>query len=82
MTLKARLLAPSALCVSPINLYAPPSPLPFYVQLKATIQMSRSSDTKGVWHVIGCETAIQRYSDTLLFSRREIIGNPADMQVC
>lgn len=62
VTLKARLLAPSALCVSPINLYAPPSPLPFYVQLKATIQMSRSSDAKGVWHVIGSETATRRYA--------------------
>lgn len=34
VTLKARLPLLSALCVSPINLYVPPSPLPFYVQLK------------------------------------------------
>lgn len=63
VTLKARLLALSALCVSPINLYATPSPLPFYAQLKATIQMSRTSDiAKGIWHVIGSETAIWRYA--------------------
>lgn len=35
VTLKARLPLLSALRVSPINLYVPPSPLPFYVQLKA-----------------------------------------------
>lgn len=59
VTLKARLLALSALCVSPINLYAPPSPLPFYVQLRATIQMSRTSDiARGAWHVIGSKPAI------------------------
>lgn len=59
VTLKARLLALSALCVNPVNLYAPPSPLPFYVQLKATVLMSRSSDiAKSVWHMIGSETAI------------------------
>lgn len=53
------LLALSALCVSTVNLWAPPSPLPFYVQLKATFQMKPTSDrAKGVWHLIGRETAI------------------------
>lgn len=48
VTLKARLLLPSALCVSPINLYVPPSPLPFYVQLKPLFKWAASGKTKGV----------------------------------
>lgn len=42
VTLKARLLLLYALCVSPINLYVPPSPLPFYVQSKPPFQWARA----------------------------------------
>lgn len=55
VTLKARLPLLSALCVSPINLYVPPSPLPFYVQLKPLFKWAGVVRLK----VPTCETALR-----------------------
>lgn len=81
VTLEARLLALSALCVSPINLYAPPSPLPFLCSIKS--HYSNESNRRHSWRRFGTWSAAKlRCGDTPLFSCWEIRRNLADMQVC
>lgn len=47
MTLRARLPVLSALCVTPINLYAPPSSLPFLCSITDSIETSWAAVAEG-----------------------------------
>lgn len=47
MTLRARLPVLPALCVTPINLYAPPSSLPFLCSIIDAGERSRAAEVSG-----------------------------------